>query len=109
MAITYNWTITQLDCYPSYAGQADVVFTVHWTYTGTDGTATSSLNGTVNCRYIAGAPFTPYNQLTQDQVIGWVVEALGPSQIATYQGIIANEIGIQEGPTPVMPPLPWVK
>jgi hypothetical protein len=23
MAITYTWTITQLDCYPSYAEQAD--------------------------------------------------------------------------------------
>jgi hypothetical protein len=109
MAITYTWTITQLDCYPSYAGQADVVFMVYWTYTGTEGSASFALSGSVNCRYIAGSPFTPYNQLTQDQVIGWVTEALGPSQISTYQGIIANQIGLQLGPTPVTPPLPWVK
>ena len=109
MAITYTWTITQMDCYPSYAGQADVVFTVHWIYTGTDGKYNGSVYGTVNCTYTAGAPFTPYADLTQDQVIGWVVDALGPSQIATYQGIIANQIGEQEDPTSVSPPLPWVK
>lgn len=34
---TYTWNVVQMDCYPAVEGETDVVFTVHWTVSGTDG------------------------------------------------------------------------
>jgi hypothetical protein len=31
MAITNTWNVVQMDAYPEYEGETDVVFTVHWT------------------------------------------------------------------------------
>ena len=40
---TITWTVTAMDCYPTEGSETDVVFTVHWTCSGTDGTYTSSV------------------------------------------------------------------
>ena len=45
MTITNTWNVTQMDAYPEYDGEADVVFTVHWTLIGTDGTYVGSVYG----------------------------------------------------------------
>ena len=36
MAVVNTWNVVQLDCYPDVDGEVDVVFTVHWTLTGTE-------------------------------------------------------------------------
>jgi hypothetical protein len=46
MATTYNWTVTAMDCYPQEGGNTDVVFNVHWTCSGTDGTYSGSVYST---------------------------------------------------------------
>jgi hypothetical protein len=107
MSITYTWDITAMDCYPQSEGQTDVVFTVHWTLNGTDGTYNGSVYGTVSVTYVAGEPYTPYNQLTQSQVIGWVTTALGAEQVAAYESNVAAQIGAQANPPVVTPALPW--
>lgn len=107
MSVTYTWNITAMDCYPQSEGQTDVVFTVHWTLNGTDGTYNGSVYGTVSVTYVAGEPYTPYNQLTQSQVIGWVTTALGAEQVAAYESNVAAQIGAQANPPVVTPALPW--
>jgi hypothetical protein len=107
MAITNTWNIVAMNAYPQHEGETDVVFTVHWTLTGTDGTYTGSVYGSVGVTYAQGSPFTPYAQLTQDQVIGWVKEALGAEQVANYETNVATQIENQANPPVVTPPLPW--
>lgn len=107
MTITNTWTVTAMDCYPEHGGQTDVVFTVHWTLSGTDGTYSGSVYGTVVVTYTAGSPYTPYADLTQDQVIGWVQAALGAEQVAAYEANVAAQIADQVNPPVVTPPLPW--
>ena len=34
MAVTNTWAVVQMDAYPEYDGDTDVVFNVHWTLTG---------------------------------------------------------------------------
>ena len=63
--------------YPEFDGEQDVVFQVHWTLTGTEGEYTGSVYGSVGVSLDAESPFTPYNELTLEQVIGWVQDALG--------------------------------
>ena len=107
MAITNSWTVTQMDCYPQAEGESDVVFTVHWTLSATNGTYTGSVYGTVGVTYTAGSPYTPYDQLTEAQVVGWVLEALGAEQVASYEANVATQIENQINPPIITPPLPW--
>jgi hypothetical protein len=108
MAITYNWGIVQLDAYPEKDGLTDVVFTVHWTFNGNDGEGhTSSAYGSVGVTLDEGGGYTPYADLTKEQVVGWVQDALGEEQAASLEARIANQIEQQINPTVVTPPLPW--
>lgn len=107
MAVVNTWNVVQMDCYPDVDGEVDVVFTVHWTLTGVDGDYTGSVYGTVGVTLDAEAPFTPYADLTLDQVIGWVQDALGAEQVAAYEANVAQQIENQINPPVVTPPLPW--
>lgn len=107
MAITNTWAVVQLDCYPEADGETDVVFTVHWTLTATDGTYNGSVYGSQGVTLDPAAPFTPYADLTQDQVVGWVKSALGEEQVAAYEANVAQQIADQINPPVVSPPLPW--
>ena len=107
MAITNTWSVVQMDAYPELDGQADVVFTVHWQLNGTDGTYNGSVYGSVGVTLDEGASFTPYADLTQAQVIGWVQDALGEEQVASYEANVAQQIENQINPPVVTPPLPW--
>jgi len=82
-----------------------VVFTVHWRCNGVDGEYAGTAYGTQSVTYEAGAPFTPYADLTQDQVLGWIW-AGGVDKDATE---LAVDKQIQEliAPTVQTPPLPW--
>ena len=101
---TFTWTVSQLDCYPQADNQTDVVFTVHWQLTGTDGT----YNGSVYSTCAVPAPtgtFTPYADLTQEQVLGWIW-ANGVDQ-ASAEAAVQTQIDNQANPPVVTPPLPW--
>jgi hypothetical protein len=104
MTITNTWAVVQLDCYPEEAGDTDVVFTVHWTLIGTDGTYSGSTYGSCGVPG-PGDPFTPYADLTLDQVLGWIW-ANGVDKDA-QETAVAAQIEAQINPTVVTPPIPW--
>jgi hypothetical protein len=108
MTATIVWNVTQLDCLPQAEGQTDVVVTAHWQCNGTqvqDGkTYNTSVYSTTSFTYTGGS-FVPYNQLTQDQVLGWCW-ANGVDKTATeaaVQSMLNNAIN----PATTQPPLPW--
>jgi hypothetical protein len=107
MTITNTWNIVRLDAYPELDGETDVVFSVHWTLVGTDGTYNGSVYGSVGVTLDEGASFVPYADLTQAQVIGWVQDALGEEQVTAYEANVAQQIENQINPPVVTPPLPW--
>jgi hypothetical protein len=96
-----------MDAYPEADGETDVVFNVHWTLTGTDGEYTGSVYGSQGLTLDPDAPFTPYAELTEGQVVGWVQDALGEEQVAAYEANVASQIEAQINPPVVTPPLPW--
>ena len=108
MTISTQWAVNSMTAYPQYAGETDVVFSISWVLSATDGTYNSASYGSVDTTYVAGSPFTPYDQLTIDQVNGWVADALGPEGIAKAQADCDAAIAAQQAPDlPVTPPLPW--
>ena len=105
MSATITWTVTAMDCYPQAEGQTDVVFTVHWSCSGTDGTYNASVYSTCAVPAPTGGSFTPYADLTQSQVLGWVW-ANGVDQNAT-EAAVQQQIDNQINPPVVTPALPW--
>lgn len=105
--ITYSWDITALNSYPEYMGNQDVVFTIFATYTGTDGTYSSSINISQALIINNTSTFTPYADLTEQQVLGWLLAALTPYQIGQMQAKITTQIIADNQPPFVQLPLPW--
>ena len=93
-----------MDCYPQEGGNTDVVFTVHWTCAGVDGEYNASIYSTCSVPTPEGT-FTPYAQLTQSQVLGWIW-ANGVDQTAT-EAAVEQQIQNQINPPVVTPALPW--
>jgi hypothetical protein len=84
------------------------VVNVLWTLTGVDGQYTASIGGNSQFTVQEGT-FTPYSQLTQAQVIGWVQDSLGPDGVANFEANVQGQINSMITP-PVSPqntPLPW--
>ena len=106
MTTTTTWTVTAMNCYPQEDGNTDVVFTVHWTCAGTDGTYNASVYSTCSVPAPTGSAFTPYADLTQAQVLGWIW-ANGVDQSAT-EAAVDQQIQAQVNPPVVTPPLPWI-
>lgn len=108
-SVGITWDVTQMDCYPQEDGKTDVVFTVHWTCLGAQTSGGSTYNGSVygTCSVPAptGSSFTPYAQLTETQVLGWIW-ANGVDKAAT-EAAVAQQIANQINPPVVTPPLPW--
>ena len=92
--------------YPVYDGQPDVVFSVNWSCSGTDGTFSGNYNGGTGIPLATSTPYIPYDQLTNDIVIGWVQSALGEDGVKTVYTDIDAQIAyaaVQIQNTP----LPW--
>ena len=95
---TYLWTIQQLDRLTADG----FVVTVHYNVSATDGTYNASTYGTVGYQEQPGETFTPYDQLTEAQVVGWVQTSLGKDTVeASLQSQIDAQINpVQQSGTP---------
>ena len=102
-----NWNIVQLDCYPELDGKTDVVFTAHWTLTATEDTYTGSVYGSIGLTLDPEEPYTEYANLTKDQVVGWVKEAMGEETVAAHEAAVLQQIEDQKNPKVISPALPW--
>lgn len=105
MTITYTWSVVQMDAYPQQDGETDVVFTVHWTLGGTNGTYSGSTYGSTSVTVNPAEPFTPYEDLTESQVLDWVWAAGVDKE--SQEANVATQIENQINPPVVTPPLPW--
>lgn len=110
MAIEYKWSITSMSCYPQYEGETDVVVSATWNCIGKqmiDGKAfTSSQIGGTNFKLGELSNFTPYQDLTEEQVLGWCFESNPTLKDNTEKAVLDN-IETQVNPPIVYPPLPW--
>ena len=111
MSATITWKVGTMECYPQYDQEKDVVFTVHWDCVGSETVSNITYNGRVYgstaVTYHSGSGFTPYELLTQEQVLGWVWDAMGQEQKTSYETSVQNQINNQITPPVVILPLPW--
>jgi len=108
MSITNTWNIVAMDCKPDVNGMLDYVVTSHWTLTATDGTYIGSVYGTASFEVDPDKPnYTPYADLTLDEVIAWTQASLGEEQVASLESNVLSQIEAQINPSIVSPALPW--
>lgn len=103
----YTWTIDAM--YTLQTPDPNYVVNVIWTLTGVDEDYTASIQGNTMFDSQQADPFIPYNELTQEIVIGWVQNNLGPVGISNYEANVQGQINSMINP-PVSPqntPLPW--
>ena len=105
---TITWIIEWMDVSTkTIDGFTQVVLSAGWRCTGTDGTYKSTNYGSTSFPQPAtGGSFTPYNQLTENEVLGWCF-ANGVDKTATEASIQSQLVTLQTPPV-VQPPLPWV-
>jgi len=103
-----TWVIEQMQCVPQQDGKTDVVIAVAWRCNGDqvdgDKTYTGTVYGSCGFTY-TGGEFTLYDQLTQDQVLGWCWSS-GVDKDAT-EANVQSQIDNQINPPVVVLPLPW--
>jgi hypothetical protein len=106
MAITYTWEITEMQTVDSDSLD-DVVMQTKWIKTGTDETgATGKFAGATpfNPKSVSPDAFTPYDQLTETIVLGWIQAVVVGKYAEHVNKKIADEIAAK---TIKKPALPW--
>jgi hypothetical protein len=97
--MNFTWNVVQMDRLTSDG----FVVTVHYTVNAVDGDYTASTYGTVGYTEQPDEQYTPYADLTEAEVVGWVQESLGKD---TVEESLAANIALQMNPVQVSG-LPW--
>ena len=105
----FTWSINQMSVMPVLEGQTDVVVAAQWNILGEDQGASYNLIGWQPFTLVQGEGFTPYNQLTQEQVVGWVKNTMGENQVANLEAAVQGSLNAILNPPvePVIAPMPW--
>jgi len=106
-----KWKINQMDCYPEFSGATDYVFNVHWDclayYNGVSGGPFYGRTYGVTSVPSSPGPVTPYIDLEETQVFGWVYSAMPSGDKEKFEQAAVQEILNQINPPIVTPPNPW--
>ena len=94
---TFNWTIHDMKRQTSDG----LVTVIHWGATAVDGDFSASIVNTLQVE--RSGDFTAFDSLTQEQVIGWVQDAVGKDVV---EAALAQMISAQKQPT-TLNGLPW--
>jgi hypothetical protein len=97
--INYTWQIVEMNRLTSDG----FVVTVHYNVTATEDEYTASTYGTVSFTEQPDESYTPYEELTQAQVVGWCQDALNKD---TVEASLAGQIEALKHPTQATG-LPW--
>jgi hypothetical protein len=92
-----TWSISQLD----RELPDGLVTNAHWRCTVTDGEQSASTFGSVGLE--RGETFTPYEELTEEQVLGWVKPQL---EVADIEAGLQSHLDAQKNPVTATG-VPW--
>jgi len=102
---TLSWIIERLLVKPTEGSETNVVITADWRCNGTQDNYSGTCYGSCSFAPPSGE-FTPYEDLTEQQVLGWCYEN-GVDKTA-IEANVSLQIENQIDPPVVTLPLPWV-
>ena len=107
--ITYEYNCRNVEAYIDLVGNSDVVYNVFWIITG----RSDELDPDGNLSYLATLSgnqplttsditnFIPFEDLTNEIVVGWTQTAMGPVKMATFESNIAEQIELLINPVSI--------
>jgi len=103
-----TWDIAQLERHlPDGETCPDgAVYTVHWTASLEEDGETASAYGSIGLGDPDPASFTPFSELTKEEVVDWVFAALGVDQVVSIEEALHNQIQQKVNPTSATG-MPW--
>ena len=104
MAVT--WNVVALDATKTVGSLSDVVTSVHWTASDTDGDHTGYSYGSVGLAEADSGSFTAYADITKDNAVAWAKAALGADEVTAIETGIAAQITESKTPT-TSTGVPW--
>jgi hypothetical protein len=110
MSITFIWSVMPDGLrVKEVSGNQDTVISVHFKITATDGTHAVDMQRVAELRPVPGAPFTPYSQLTEQQVINWAKAVMPVNNIDRIEELLAQRLEQKQNPPvrSVIKPAPW--
>jgi len=99
--ITYDWNCKTVDVHPQKEGETNVVYNVHWIVTGTKEDYSATSIGAQAVLLDPETPFIPFDELTNEIIVGWTKDAMGEEHVQAIKDSIASQISELENPTSV--------
>ena len=103
---TTKWSILETAVLPQSAGYANVVQSAKWQVSLQDDVNIVLRTGETSFASPVDA-FTPFEGLTEAQVVTWVKEALGTEAVTALEAELQAELAMVSQPSVIYPPLPW--
>jgi hypothetical protein len=106
MAIEYRWEFPTLGVTYSEGTLTDVVSTSYYNLIAEEDGVSVYMPGSINLSAPNPASFTPYDQVTPEQVQAWTEQALGQVKVQIYKEKLAVQLQQKKNPTsgPMTPP-----
>lgn len=102
---TYTWFIAALDCKIDENNLQDVVYNVSWKYNAINENNVMALTyGDLLVPSPSPEDFTPYSELTKEQVVGWLEAGLDVPALTLE---LDKQIELIVNPVDVTLPLPF--
>jgi hypothetical protein len=103
----YTWNVTALYT-ETIDGEQNYVVIANYEVTGVDGTYSAYLSNIARFNTASVTPFVPYEDLTNNIVVGWIQQELGVDGVSNLEACIQGQIDSQINPpvTPQNTPLP---
>lgn len=104
MATEFTWNIANLERYR----ENGVVFLVHYTVSAKNGKYFSEIHGNIRLRKPDPKNMIPFEKLTEEVVINWILENFGEEKTQEIFYTLQNQIEEKINPTKIMG-VPWPK
>jgi hypothetical protein len=108
--VNYNWNCVNVDVYVEQSGNADVVYKVHWTLTGSETVPDAEGNPVLYEANQIGVQlldtseiinFIPWDQVTEVEVEAWTKAAMGEQQVLAVETDIASQVALMITPVSI--------
>jgi len=102
MVTTFAWNIANLVRHTADG----IVFTVHYTVNAEDGTYSAGAYGSLRLEAPEPDSMTPFDNLTEEIVVGWVKGSFGEEKVAKIEAALQAQLDEKHAPSKAAG-VPW--
>lgn len=114
MATSYNWVVNSMSTLNPTSGEQDYVVQANYSVIATETIDKVDYTSQIdNAAFFevnsSQTNFIPYDQLTNEIVVGWIQEQMGVDAVGNVESTLSAQIQAQANPapSPQPTPLPW--